>query len=216
MFFMQVCGKFLVSNRIAMHEGADTDPLPTHGTAIDLKDCIMNFDRTTAQKIHTRQIHCATFKCSPDTFIVEGVLKDERLADSLGPVGKLRPPGTIHHMIIRMQVKGPELIIEDIEVEMPTLPNEFCIETMNSLEPVKGMQIASGFTSRVKSLVGGVKGCVHLVALLTAMAPAAFQGVYSGMELKIKGALIAERMENTCWVWRSEGPLMRQLKDTES
>ena len=125
---------------------------------------MMNLDMTNTQKIHTRHIQCATYKCSPDTFIVEGVLKDDRLAESYGPFGKLRPPGTVHHMIIRMQVKGPELVIEDIEVEMPTLPNEFCIETIKCLEPIKGMRIASGFTSRVKNLVGGVKGCVHLVA----------------------------------------------------
>ncbi len=177
----------------------------------------MNFARTTNRKIHSRQIDVATYKAAVDTFIVEGVLKDERLADSYGPTGKLSPPGTIHHMIIRMQVKGPDLIIEDIEVEMPTLPNEFCIETIECLEPIKGMRIVSGFTSKVKNLVGGVKGCVHLVALLTAMAPAAFQGVFSGMDRKFKAPeMVEQRMKNTCWVWRSDGPFMRKLKDTQS
>jgi Protein of unknown function (DUF2889) len=99
----------------------------------------MNFDKAAIQKIRTRQIDAATYKCTPDTFIVEGVLKDDRLADSHGPAGKRRPPGTVHHMIIRMQVKGPDLVIEDIEVEMPTLPNEYCIETIKCLEPIKGM-----------------------------------------------------------------------------
>lgn len=177
----------------------------------------MKYDRTTARKIHTRQVQCATYKCSADTFIVEGILKDDRLADSYGPTGKLFPPGTIHHMIIRMQVKGPELVIEDIEVEMPTLPNEFCIETAKCLEPIKGMQIVSGFTSKVKKLVGGVKGCVHLVALLTAVAPAAFQGIFSGMDLKYKvPEMVAQRMENTCWVWRANGPLMNRLTHNDT
>jgi len=177
----------------------------------------MNFDRATFQKIHTRQIDVATYKCTSDSFIVEGVLKDSRLADACGPTGKLFPPGTIHHMIIRMQVKGPDLFIEDIEVEMPTLPNEFCIETINCLEPIKGMRIVSGFTSKVKKLVGGVKGCVHLVALLTAMAPAAFQGIFSGMDRKYKTPeMVSKSMENTCWVWRSGGPLMNRLSDAEN
>jgi len=35
------------------------------------------------------------------------------------------------------------------------------------------------------------------------------------MELQIEGAIIAEHMKNACWVWRSDGPLMRQLKDAE-
>jgi len=171
----------------------------------------MKFD--TNQKIHSRQIDIATYKCTADSFIVEGVLRDDRLMDSYGPTGKSVPPGTVHHLIIRFEVKGPDLVIEDIEVEMPTIPNEFCIETIKCLDPIKGMQIVSGFTSKVKNLVGGVNGCVHLVALLTAMAPAAFQGVFSGMGRKLKAPLIAERMKNTCWVWRAEGPLMSQLKD---
>ncbi len=176
----------------------------------------MSFDKTAAQKIHTRQIQFATYKCSDDTFIVEGVLKDDRLADSFGPVG-LRSPGTIHHMIIRMMVKGLDLHIEDIEVEMPTLPNEYCIETIKCLEPIKGMQIVSGFTSKVKNLVGGAKGCVHLVALLTAMAPAAFQGVFSGLDRKYKApGIVGQKMENTCWVWRTDGPLMSSLTDGQN
>jgi hypothetical protein len=177
----------------------------------------MKFDRKTSPKIHSRQISVTTYKCADDTFIVEGVLKDDRLANSYGPTGKLFPPGTIHHMIIRMEVKGLNLVIEDIEVEMPTLPNEFCIETIKCLDPIKGLEIVSGFTSKVKKLVGGVKGCVHLVALLTAMGPAAFQGVFSGMEREQKHPkMVTERMENTCWVWRTNGPLMNQLRDPES
>ncbi|RJQ65776.1 MAG: DUF2889 domain-containing protein [Desulfobacteraceae bacterium] len=177
---------------------------------------MMKFNRTTNQEIHSRRIDITTYKGTTDSFIVEGVLKDERLVDSYGPTGKLFPPGTIHHMIIRIEVRGPSLVIEDIEVEMPTLPNEFCIETIKCLDPIKGMQIVSGFTSKVKNLVGGVKGCVHLVALLTAMAPAAFQGVFSGMDREQKDPkMVSERMKNTCWVWRANGPLMNQLKDAQ-
>ena len=69
----------------------------------------------------------------------------------------------------------------------------------------------------IKLQVGDMKGCVHLVALLTAMAPAAFQGVYSGMDRKYKDPEVVEwRMENTCWVWRTDGPLMNLIKDAEN
>jgi len=66
---------------------------------------------------------------------------------------------------------------------MPTVPRPECLKTCESLQPIKGMQIASGFTARVKDLVGGVKGCAHLVALLTAMAPAAVRGAWSAISL---------------------------------
>ena len=41
--------------------------------------------------------------------IVEGVLKDERFGPSHLMTGEIRPPGTLHHMIVRMVVAGPGL-----------------------------------------------------------------------------------------------------------
>jgi hypothetical protein len=48
------------------------------------------------------------------------------LVETYRPTGDTHPPGTVHHMIIRMEIKGPKLVIEDIEVEMPTIPYEAC------------------------------------------------------------------------------------------
>lgn len=168
----------------------------------------------TGQKIHTRQIDIASYEGSiPDTLVVEGILRDERLLDAYQATGKIHPPGTIHHLIIRIEVKGPQLVIENIEVEMPTVPHEACIETLESLQAIQGMPIVSGFTARVKQLVGGVKGCCHLFALLSAMAPAAVQGAWSAMarepiDQKIYTTQTLSRLKNSCRVWREDGPLM--------
>ena len=120
-------------------------------------------------------------------------------------------------MIIRMEVRGPKLIIEDIDVEMPTVPRQECLETLDSLMPLKGLPIVSGFTNRVKDLVGGVKGCAHLVALIAAMAPAAVQGAWAAMTSKprdpatfLPGAV--ERIKDTCRIWRSDGPMMKDIQ----
>lgn len=169
-------------------------------------------------KIHTRNIDIATYEGSKDTIIVEGILKDDRLFEWYRPTGEKFPPGTIHHMIIRLEVKGPKLVIEDIEVEMPSVPHELCRETLDCLTPIKGLPIVAGFTSRVKSLAGGAQGCNHLLTLLTAMAPAAVQGAYSAIARKpmspgieVKGTLA--RFKDTCWAWRANGPLMERYKD---
>ena len=107
------------------------------------------------------------------------------LVETYRLTGDAHPPGTVHHMIIRMEIKGPKLIIVDIEVEMPTIPYEACLETLDCLNQLKGMPIVSGFTAKVKRLVGGRKGCCHLLSLYTAMAPAAVQG---GLECSNTGA----------------------------
>jgi hypothetical protein len=40
-----------------------------------------------------------------------------------------------------MEIKGPKLTIEDIEVEMPTIPYEACLETLDTLNQLKGMPL---------------------------------------------------------------------------
>ena len=172
-------------------------------------------DISGRQKIHNRTIDISIYEGDSDTLVMEGVLRDERLLDSYRPTGEVYPPGTLHHMIIRMLVRGPQLVIEDIEVDMPTIPHEICAETLKSLEPVKGMAIVSGFTTKVRKLVGGIKGCNHLLTLLIAMAPAAVQGAWSAMvrepidpEFYMPAA--QERVKNTCWAWREDGPLVKE------
>jgi hypothetical protein len=153
----------------------------------------------------------------PDSVIVEGILHDERLVETYRPTGDKHPPGAVHHMIIRMEIKGPKLTIEDIEVEMPTIPYEECLETLGTLNQLKGMPIVSGFTAKVKRLVGGRKGCCHLLSLLTAMAPAAVQGAWSAVirepvDQEVYLEMAMGRVKNTCWVWREDGPLMAKYK----
>jgi hypothetical protein len=170
------------------------------------------------QKIHTRKIDISIYEGTKDSIIVEGILKDDRLLESYRFAGERVPPGTVHHMIIRIEVKGPQLVIENIEVEMPTVPHEVCRETLMCFQQVKGMPIVSGFNRKVKALAGGPKGCIHLLTLLTAMAPAAVQGAFSAMACKpidpgTKAQNLLGRFKNTCWLWRENGPLMEKVKD---
>jgi len=172
---------------------------------------MIKIDADQHEKIHTRRIEVATYDCGQDGIILEGELKDDRLHEIYRPAGEHVPPGRVHHMIIRMQVRGPNLTIEDIEVEMPTVPYEECIETLTSLAPVKGMPIASGFTNEVKELVGGAKGCAHLVALLVSMASAAVQGAWTAVSRRPaeqSGYLdrAKQAIADTCRVWRKDGP----------
>ena len=178
---------------------------------------MIRIDKTKKQKIHTRRIDIATYEGGSDSIIVEGILTDERLVTSFRPTGESYPPGTVHHMIIRMEIRGPKLVIQDIDVEMPTVPRPECLETLDSLMPIKGIPIVSGFIARVKDLAGGTKGCAHLVALLTAMAPAVVQGAWAAMTRELRdpatylpGAV--ERIKDTCRVWRSDGPMMKDIQ----
>jgi hypothetical protein len=173
-------------------------------------------DYCNDDSVHTRNISIATYGCENGGIVVKGELKDDRSVPHYTMEGERLPPGTIHHMIIRMRMDGATLTISEIEVSMPGTPHPDCIETRDSLDQLVGLAIAPGFTSRVKRAVGGVKGCVHLTALLLAMAPAALQGYWThrGRRPDKEGPPIKEISRfliDTCRVWRKGGPLAEKL-----
>ncbi len=170
------------------------------------------------KQVHGRRIEVATYEYDGQSVVVEGRLTDTRFRNTYYLSGELRPPGIVHDLIIRMRVTGPDLIIEDIDVEMASVPRDDCREIEDSLRPVVGLKISAGFTERVKALVGGPRGCTHLVALLLTMAPAAVQGAWAAVAQRpIDFGSYSEKaleiLENTCWIWRSEGPLIQEYKE---
>ena len=174
-------------------------------------------EKSRGKKIHTRSIEITAYEAGELSILVEGRLKDDRLVETHHFNGETLPPKTYHHMIVRMLVKGPLLTIEDLEVEMPTAPREACLETLAMMEPLKGMRISSGFTSRVKGLVGGPQGCAHVVSLVLTMAPAAVQGFWSYLAqdpamTKALTPKLSQYLVDTCWVWRQDSPLLAEYR----
>ena len=173
------------------------------------------------EPVHTRAITTTTYSLGDDTVLVQGILKDNRLAQTYSiTTGNKMEPGVIHELIISLLIKGPLLTIEDVDVEMSHVPREDCRKMKDSLQPLKGKTIASGFTSWVKSTFGGSKGCTHLNALLIAIAPAAVQGFWTNRvrrPLNIREAargMDAGYLIDTCWVWRSDGELAKEFQSS--
>jgi len=178
---------------------------------------MIKIDESRHAKIHTRQINVTTYDTDEDAIILEGTLQDKRLQTVHRATGKIVPPGTVHHMVIRMRVKRPQMIIADIDVDMPTVPHAECPETHNSLSPVVGMRISGGFSNRVKDMVGGAKGCAHLLALLVSMASAAVQGSWTALSRnpEIPPGYLEKAVNaivDTCRVWRKDGPKLKAYR----
>lgn len=170
------------------------------------------------KKIHERKIEVSTYHYDGQRIIIEGVLKDDRFQDSHTITGEIFPAGTIHHMTIRLLVNCSNLLIEDIDAELISVPRDVCRETINCLAPIKGLTITKGFTLKVKKIAGGNKGCTHLVELLQAMAPAALQGFAAHQSQKkadfdsAHAKMIFKFLLNTCHAWREDGPFAEMFK----
>jgi len=175
------------------------------------------FGKPTGEKYHTRTIEMNTYDYDDLRLVVEGCLTDRRFKEYQLATGEDRSPGILHQMILYLLVNKTSLEIEDLQVEMPVLPREDCLETINSMDPVKGLKIRGGFTSKVRDIGGGTKGCNHLVALLTAMGPSVMQGYGAYHDHHIPHFLLEnfQILVNTCRTWREEGPLVEILKEKQ-
>lgn len=170
--------------------------------------------KSKGKKLHTRNIEVATYVYDEKRIMVEGFLKDDRFQETHAITGEIFPSGVMHHMAIRLLVNCSNLLIEDLDVDLMSVPQVMCRETIDCLAPIKGMTITRGFTSKVKKMAGGSKGCTHLVELLLAMAPAVFQG-FGAYQLQKPSAsdsdqtkMILQFLVNTCRPWREEGPFV--------
>ena len=130
----------------------------------------------------------------------------------------LEDPKLVHHMVIRLKVKGPEMLIEQAEATMPYHPRKECPVVLPWIKNLEGLRISAGFSMRVKKVTGNTKGCAHLTSLVTAMGPPALQGYWAAYG--VEGRQTSPREQavkniiNTCYLWREDGPLVKDfLKD---
>jgi len=165
--------------------------------------------------VHTREILIKTSDLGDHSILVEGSLIDRR---------HQREPETIeqsnlvHHMVIRLKVKGPGMLIEEAEAAMPHHPREECPDVLPSIRNLEGLEIAPGYTMKVKRVIGGVKGCAHLTSLVIAMGESAVQGYWAayGAEGRKRGLReqTIRKFINTCHLWKEDGPIVRGLRET--
>ena len=171
------------------------------------------------KEVHTRNIEVKTYEYDAQRVIVEGCLKDDRFQDSYTSYGEKLPAGVIHHMSIRLLVNCTNFLIEDMDVDILSVPREFCKETSQCLNPIRGLTITKGFMAKVKKMAGGNKGCTHLIELLQTMAPAVFQGVLAYRAPKSpsynpdRAKIMLKHLTNTCRAWREDGPFVENINN---
>ena len=171
------------------------------------------------EPVHERTLELKSYPLENDKLIVEGRLLDQRKVRIHHWSGKVRDPGVVHLMTLRILVGGWPLTIEDAEAEIHDAPYELCPQTEETVRKVIGMPIASGFSEAVKNRLGGVEGCNHLTHMLVVMGPAALHGFWTQASRKPRPAPKSlddvpalDMVINTCRLWAEDGPLVDMIK----
>jgi hypothetical protein len=164
--------------------------------------------------VHTREISIRTLDLGDHTILVEGGLIDHRYRPKQNEAHE--ESELVHHMVIRLKVKGPEMLIEQAEATMPHHPREECPEVLPSIRNLEGLKIAPGYSMKVKRVIGGIRGCAHLTSLVIAMGESAVQGYWAayGADRKRVGLReqTIEKFINTCHLWKEDGPIVKGLR----
>ena len=94
-------------------------------------------------------------------------------------------------------------------------PFKICPNITPNFKKLNGLRIGPGFSKKAYVLVGGVKGCTHLVELLKPIATTAFQTLIGKNAKKIRSKIRSGEhrkspMADTCHAWASDGEIIKR------
>lgn len=131
------------------------------------------------EHLHTRRILCEGFRRDDGLWDIDAHLVDTKTyAFENRDRGTIAPGDPLHEMWLRLTVDD-DLVVREVEAVTDAGPFTVCPDITPAFEALVGLRIGPGWRGKVKDLLGGVKGCTHLVELLTPVATVAFQTAWS-------------------------------------
>ncbi len=169
-------------------------------------------------KIHTRDLNLTTYPHTNGKIIVHGVLKDQRYIPVFDVTGEIKNPGIIHHLDVKLLIASDPLRIELAQATMHHVPMAECQTTLDTIEGLNGIEIKSGFSGKIRKLMGGKKGCTHLCHLITVMGQEIVHGWLtekrknnSPLPKDIETLNESNFLIDSCRMWTKNGPKMTNL-----
>lgn len=171
------------------------------------------------EAVHTRSIVCRSFRRDDGLLDIDARFIDTRPFGYDSDFRGHCPPGSaLHNMQLRLTVDR-ERRIHALVSAMPGTPYSGCAEVNPNFQRLLGLSVGRGFRKALREHLGGVEGCTHMLALLDAMAAAAVQAFASNARAPRRAGQAEpvrirriDALIDTCWSYRSDGPVMQQLK----
>lgn len=163
--------------------------------------------------MHTRTVTCRGYLREDGLWDIEGHMVDTKPYDipSEDRGGTIPAGDHLHDMWIRLTV-DTDLNVHDAEAVTDHGPYAICGDVAPHFKKLKGLSIKAGWTLKTRELLGGVKGCTHLVELLGPVATTAFQTVYAARVKRDKeqGATQRPGLINSCHAYAATGAIVKR------
>ncbi len=166
-------------------------------------------------KRHNRTIEMEGYQREDGLWDIEGHLRDikDYSFDSTWR-GKIEAGTPVHDMWIRLTVDDT-LTIRAVEASLDAGPHPICADITPNFKVLEGQRIAPGWFLNVKKLLGGAKGCVHMVEMLGPMGTVAYQTLGPSRVTESQDSADGRTQPkparlDTCHVFASDGELVKQ------
>lgn len=129
--------------------------------------------------LHTRMISLRFVWGAPGSLIAEGRIFDLRKRGILPLAGRLRGPGVVHDMSVRLELTYPSLQIRSLQPTMAAFPyiasdetrGEGCLDRLPDVQRLLGASLREDWGTALLQQIGGPLGCFHVFTLLRLLGP---------------------------------------------
>ena len=164
-------------------------------------------DEVTREELHFRRIDMRGWRRSDGLFEVEGRVIDRKPHAFKVPNGSkvVAANAPLHDMGVKL-VFDDAMLVHEVFAFTDAAPYTDCLAAGDSLQTLKGMRIAAGWSAEVTRRLAGVTSCTHLMQLLIPMGTTAFQSLTT-LRMKRPEPLKADGQPakiNSCYAYAAD------------
>ena len=165
------------------------------------------------QLMHNRAIECRGYEREDGLWDIEGHLVDTKTYQtSARDTGRARQPGEpVHNMWLRLTI-DLDLLIHEAEAVTDAGPYSPCGDITPNFRALKGVTIGAGWRKKTLEILGGTKGCTHLVELLGPLGTTAFQATGKARERRNAGKPVTKKpyQLGACHMYDETSPAVKE------
>ncbi|MDE2380360.1 DUF2889 domain-containing protein [Bradyrhizobium sp.] len=168
--------------------------------------------------MHRRTVECDGYLRTDGLWEVEARLVDTKpFATHDRFRGALGAGEPVHDIGLRLAIDD-RLTIREAEATMRATPYPTCIEVQPILQRLVGEQIGKGWRDVLRTRIGRLETCTHLMELLGPAVTTLFQAMSYGKTPEGRDSHDQQRAAgerpffiNGCYSWRTDGPIVAEL-----